>query len=114
MQINDGLTQLGGILLGSLVIGGAILGSQFVGRYQIATTAGADGVSVLWLANMRTGDIQLCEFTQVPYPTVKLKEPEDPNNPFNGFPKAVAENSAPPPKRFDLQCKRSIGPGAPK
>jgi hypothetical protein len=77
------------ILLGALIVGFSIVGAQFVSRYEVAAATDGSGNSIIWRANSRTGEIELCAFA----------EPDDP------FEKIVPKAG----KRYDLKCWQSVG-----
>jgi hypothetical protein len=79
------------IILGAMIVGSAVVGAQFMHSYEIAAgvPGGSGGLPFAWRVNVRTGEIEICNFT------VNSNPFDAPDVPKGGT-------------RFDLSCKQSL------
>jgi hypothetical protein len=70
-------------LLGALIIGASLVVPQFVNRYAISSVLDTTGAPIgAWRLNVRTGDIEVCSFTENPFAKITGK--------------------------YDLECRKSV------
>jgi len=96
------LTSPVATLLGAIIIGGAIVGAQFVPRYQIAAAVDTNGNPSLWRVEVRTGEIQRCNFAKLTQAPAAIDPKTGTVNPFD----ALVEGGS----SFRFSCTKDITP----